>query len=46
MWGECCTHYIHIFVNNEVSTDKRVRAILSDISKRFDADKKYVVVQQ
>ena len=46
MWGECCTHYIHIFVNNEDSTGMRVRAIHSDISKSFDGDKKYVAVQQ
>ena len=46
MWGECCTHYIHIFVNDEVSTDERVRAIPCDISKIFDGDKKYVTVQQ
>ena len=46
MWGECCTHYIHIFVNDEVSTDERVRAIPCDISKSFDGDKKYVAVQQ
>ena len=39
------TSYAYIFVNNEVATDKRVRAILSDLSKSFDADKKYVVVQ-
>ena len=40
------TSYAYIFGINEVLKDKRVRAIHSDISKRFDGDKNYVVVQQ